>query len=260
MTTEPITAQPPPLGSRALMTQRWDELAYLHWRYDIAEVQRLLPAGVLVDAFDGSAWVGLIPFEMRGIAFRPLPSVPYLGDFVEVNVRTYVVDRRGRRAIWFFSLDIDRSVPVGVARSAFRLPYCWASARHECSAGGSPGDPGRSSTGVRHRYEVERRWPRAERGASTTIAFEVGDVIDEADQTEFDIWSSARWGLLTERRSGIAHGAVTHERWPLRRLHDLEVDPGLVTAAGLPAPADEPIVAYSPGVAVDLAWLRPVTP
>ncbi len=259
---EPVTAEPPPLPGRAVMHQRWDELAYVHWRYDPAEVQRLLPEGVVVDTFDGSAWVGLIPFEMRNIALGPFPAVPYLGSFVEVNVRTYVVDSLGRRAVWFFSLDVPRMLPVAVARSAFRLPYCWAATRHTCSAGGVPGDPHRSRTGVRHTYEVTRRWPRvgADPGSTRTasIAFTVGDLIAPADQSDLDLFISARWGLLTNRRSGPAHGAVFHERWPLRTVSDLEIDPGLVLAAGLPAPDGDPIAAYSPGVGVDLGWLTTV--
>lgn len=255
----PVTAEGPPLGRRTVMTQRWDELVYLHWAYDPAVIQAHLPDGVRVDTFDGAAWIGLIPFEMRRIAFPPTPSVPWLGSFVEVNVRTYVVDERGRRAVWFLSLDIPRTVPILVARSAFGLPYCWAATGHTTSAGGRPGDPARSGAGVRHRYEVRRRRPGPAPGALGVIDIEIGDEHPEDEQTPFEIWSSARWGLVTTTRGRVRHGAVTHERWPLRRatLHD--VDTGLVVAAGLPAPEGDPVVGYSPGVQVDLAWLEPPT-
>ena len=51
---------------RAVMVQQWQDLAYIHWRYPIAEIQALLPAGVEVDSFDGSAWVGLILTHLMG--------------------------------------------------------------------------------------------------------------------------------------------------------------------------------------------------
>ena len=93
---------------RAVMKQGWWDLAYLHWRYDPDEVARLLPDGLEVDTFDGGAWVGLVPFSMRGIGVPRLPAVPWLGSFPEVNVRTYVI-RNGVPGVWFFSLEIGRA-------------------------------------------------------------------------------------------------------------------------------------------------------
>ncbi len=72
------------------MRQDWLDLAYVHWPYAPDIVQALLPAGLTVDTFDGSAWVGLIPFSMRDVGLPHGPAVPYLGAFAEVNVRTYV--------------------------------------------------------------------------------------------------------------------------------------------------------------------------
>ena len=91
---EPVLAEPPALPSRAVLRQRWTELAYFNWPYEPGVVQRLLPDGVRVDTFDDVAWVGLIPFVMRAVRIGPTPPVPYLGTFVEINVRTYVVDPR----------------------------------------------------------------------------------------------------------------------------------------------------------------------
>ncbi|MFM9070551.1 MAG: DUF2071 domain-containing protein, partial [Acidimicrobiaceae bacterium] len=73
---------------RAVMKQGWSDLAYIHFRYSVDEVARILPDGLEVDVCDGSAWVGLIPFSMRGIGVPGLPAVPYFGSFAEINVRT----------------------------------------------------------------------------------------------------------------------------------------------------------------------------
>ena len=108
------------------MKQQWQELAYIHWRYDAAVVQALLPEGLEVDTFDGSAWVGLIPFSMRNISFPGTPAIPYLGSFPEVNVRTYV-KKDGIPGVWFFSLDVNRLLPALAARASYFLPYSNAS-------------------------------------------------------------------------------------------------------------------------------------
>ncbi len=202
---------------------------------------RLLPEGVRVDTFDGRAWVGLIPFEMRRVQLGPTPPIPYLSHFVEINVRTYVVDTRGRRAVWFFSLDVPRSVIVGVARTVFSLPYCWAHATHEVD-------------GVHHRYTLERRWPRRPR-PTATIEFDVGDRIPDDEIEPLDHFLTARWALLTARRR-VLYGAVEHAPWPLHRVARFDVDGTLLEAGGLPTPDGPPRVLYSPGVAVDLAWFE----
>lgn len=241
---EPVRADPPGLRRRAVLHQQWDELIYVHWRYPPAVVQRLLPDGLRVDTFDGSAWVGLIPFEMRRVQLGPTPPVPYLGNFIEINVRTYVVDPLGRRAVWFGSLDVPRSLIVGVARSVFSLPYCFAAASHDVE-------------GERHRYTMQRRWPHGERPMAT-IEVEVGEAIAPGAVSDLDHFLSARWALVTARRGRLLYGAVDHPRWPLHEVRSFDVEQSVVEAAGFPAPSGEPIVRYSPGVPVDIAWFEPV--
>jgi uncharacterized protein YqjF (DUF2071 family) len=241
---EPVTAEPPPWSRRSVLHQRWDELAYFHWPYEPDAVQRLLPPGVRVDTFDGQAWVGLIPFEMRKVRLGPTPPVPYLGDFIEVNVRTYVVDPLGRRAVWFFSLDVPRSMIVGVARTAFALPYCFAHASHTVD-------------GADHRYELARRWPHRER-PTARLEFRVGDLIPDDQVTDLDHFLTARWALVTTRFGRLQYGQVHHPQWPLHRIESHRLEQDLIEAAGLPAPVGEPFARYSPGVPVDLAWFQSV--
>lgn len=224
---------------RAVMLQGWHDLAYLHWRYDPADVARVLPAGLEVDTFDGSAWVGLIPFHMVDIGPPGVPAVPYLGSFAEVNVRTYVV-RDGVPGVWFCSLDIDRLVPTLVARATYRLPYCWGRASHR-------------REGAVLTTEVERWWPH--RGPRASISVEIGEAFEE--QSELEVFLSARWGLYSHGRGGrVRYAAVDHGRWPLRRARLLSLDESLVTAAGLPAPVGEPHVLFSDGVDVRIGRPR----
>jgi uncharacterized protein len=221
------------------MRQRWLDLASVHWRYDPAAVQALLPAEVEVDTFDGSAWVGLIPFSMRGIGLPRGPAVPYLGSFAEVNVRTYV--RVGDRpGVWFFSLDVDRLIPAVVARITYRLPYCWGRTAHVRR--------GDELTTV-----VRRRWP--DRVADSHIVIGMGAPV-VAD--ELDVFLTARWGLHSRTRRGVRYAAVDHGPWPLRTATLHRLDESLVAASGLPAPHGEAHVRCSDGVAVRIGRPRRV--
>lgn len=106
-----------------VMRQTWAHLLFLHWRFPVALVQRTLPLGLTVDAFEGAAWLGVVPFFMRKVRPRGLPGIPGLLDFLELNVRTYVHDEAGRPGVWFYSLDCNQSLAVRMARALFHLPY-----------------------------------------------------------------------------------------------------------------------------------------
>ena len=90
----------PPRIARPVMYHHWNWIAFLHWRYPPAIVQRLLPP--------------------------VLPAMPWLSRFGEINVRTYVHDGHGRSGIWFFSLDAARLPAVAAARAGYWLPYFWS--------------------------------------------------------------------------------------------------------------------------------------
>jgi uncharacterized protein YqjF (DUF2071 family) len=106
-----------------VMLQRWEHLLFLHWRYDVATVQGTLPPGLTVDAWNGAAWVGLVPLFMRDVRPRVVPAVAMLSDFFELNLRTYVYDAMGRPGIYFYSLDCDQPVAVETARRLLHLRY-----------------------------------------------------------------------------------------------------------------------------------------
>lgn len=222
---------------RAVMKQGWYDLAYIHFRYSVEEVARILPDGLEVDVCDGSAWVGLIPFSMRGIGVPGMPAVPYLGSFPEVNVRTYV-RRNGVPGVWFCSLDINRLLPTTVARTTYTLPYCFGKASNK-------------RVGDELHTMVERRWPRG--SASTKIQLKILEPIIEPSPLE--VFLSARWGLYTTTRGGsLRYAPISHEPWRLQRAEIIELNDSLIEAAGFAAPTvatnGEPNVMFSSGVSV----------
>jgi uncharacterized protein YqjF (DUF2071 family) len=218
-----------------MMNQDWRDLTFLHWAVDPDRVAPLLPEGVRPDVLDGATYVGLIPFRMVGAGVGRGPGVPWLGTFLETNVRLYSVDVTGRRGIVFLSLDSDRALVVAGARTVFGLPYRWARMRHEAV----PGDAGDV-----HTYEARLRGPG--RGRSR-IRVRVGA---PRQATALDEFVSARWGLHVRRRHRTHYIANSHEPWPLHDAEVLQLDDGLRASVGLGELADRPPdhVAFSPGV------------
>ena len=105
-----------------LMTQSWHDLLFAHWRVDVSDVRRAVPAPFDLDLFDGEAWLGVVPFYMTNVGLRATPALPWISTFAELNVRTYVrvADRPG---VYFFSLDAARWLAVAAARAFLNLPY-----------------------------------------------------------------------------------------------------------------------------------------
>ena len=93
------------------MRQSWHDLLFMHWRVPADVLRPLIPPGLEVDTFDGSAWIAVVPFRMSDVAPRFVPAVPGLSAFPELNVRTYVA-RDGKPGVWFFSLDAGNRLAV----------------------------------------------------------------------------------------------------------------------------------------------------
>lgn len=225
------------------MVQRWADVVFLHWSFPPDVVQRQLPAGVRVDTFADAAWVGLVPFAMEGLGVPGLAPLPFVGSFPEVNVRTYV-RAGGHRGVWFFSLDVNRILPVVVARATYHLPYCFARANHE-------------RVGNVVTSGVDRRWPGPT--ATTHVAVRTGRRVEPGDR--FVEFLTARWGLVSATRRGrLRYAPIDHPEWPLHDAELLGLDDRLVAAAGLPSPTESPHVLWSPGVDVRVGRPRRLPP
>jgi hypothetical protein len=111
-----------PLG-RPAGYHRWHKLLFVHWRLDPAIIEPMLPRGLSLDTWDGSAWIGLVPFAISGLRPYWFPPVPGVSAFNEINVRTYVYYRGGNPGVWFFSLDATSVLAARVARWRWRLNY-----------------------------------------------------------------------------------------------------------------------------------------
>jgi uncharacterized protein len=217
-----------------VFTQRWGDLAYLHWPVATEAVAPLLPRGTFPDVHDGQTWVGLVPFEMSRVTILGTPPLPYLSRFLETNVRLYARDASGRRGVVFRSLEAARLLPVLAAMVGYHLPYRWArmSARRSADE---------------HSYASSRRWPGA-RGASCSVRIRVGERLEPDPLAHF---LTARWGLFSTWYGGrTAWAPVDHEPWQLHTAELLHLDEDLLAQAGLPAPQGDPHVMWSPGVTV----------
>jgi len=117
-----------------VMTQTWNDLLFAHWPVSAGTLRDKIPNGFELDEFDGQAWVGIVPFYMTNVSPRGVPNLPWISEFAELNVRTYV-RVGGDPGVYFFSLDAANPVAVGIARSMVHLPYFKAAMKVESEYG-----------------------------------------------------------------------------------------------------------------------------
>ena len=228
--------------SRPAACQRWESLTFLHWRYPPEEIQRLLPPGLVVDTFDGAAWLGLTPFLLVNMRPLCLPPLPRLSTFPETNLRTYVRDETGTDGLWFLSLDVSSVTTVVGGRSFFWVPYHWATMSVE-------------DTGT-VRYRSRRRGPTGPSPGHRITVRPAGALPPERRSPLVD-FLTGRWRAFSRIAGRLAVAPVEHQPWPLYDAEVEELDEDLVAAAGLSAPHGEPLVHFSPGVDVRLGFPRP---
>jgi uncharacterized protein YqjF (DUF2071 family) len=232
-----------PGGQSPVMFQQWLHLLFIHWPLPPDTIQMTLPQGLQVDTFDGKAWIGIVPFFMRGVRPAGFPSIPGISNFLELNLRTYVRDVGGRPGIWFYSLDANQALAVCVARAGFALPYKFADMGAKVSDG-----------------EIDYCSHRLGSKRSLRYRYRPSEKLGEARFGTLEFFLIERYRLFACRRNKLLTGRVNHSPYQLRKVAVTHADPQLFAEDGFETPAEPPAHAiYSERVdvsiyPVELAW------
>ena len=227
--------------------QRWRELLFIHWRIPVDQLQLLVPAGLTIEEFDGSAWLGLVPFAMEGIRPWWSPAVPGISSFLETNVRTYVRHQNGESGVWFFSLDANSRIAVAVARRFWHLNYIH-SAMTLGQAKETVSYSGRRTGSIAGSYDIR-------------CNHELSCGLKTADPGTIEHFLLERYTLFSaDARGRISSGRVHHPQYQFRSVAELSCRQTLTEAAGIPDSCKSPPdhVAFSPGVDVTVSPMKRV--
>jgi hypothetical protein len=224
--------RPWPLSiERWVMAQTWHDLLFAHWPVSVESLSGAIPRALEIDAFDGSAWIGVVPFRMSGVRLRGMPALPWISAFPELNLRTYVT-QDGKPGVWFFALDAANPLAVAVARAWFHLPYF------------------RARMSVRSEgEEIVYSHVRRQRGAvSAELAarYAPTGAVFRSRAGSLEHWLTERYCLYAvDRRERILRADIHHVPWPLQPARAEIERCTLPLAHGIALPPSPPLLHFA---------------
>jgi uncharacterized protein YqjF (DUF2071 family) len=232
------------------MNMRWHTLLFMHWPVPAEALRPFIPAQLPIDIFDGSAWIGVVPFTMSHVYPTLAPvSVPKLSAFAELNVRTYVT-LDGKPGVWFVSLDCENKIAVRLARQFFHLPYMDAVMKCEqlpLPLGEGWGEGG----GITY---SSQRIHKGEPPAELVMRYRPAGPVMNAMPGSLEYFLTARYCLYSaDKQQNIYRCEIDHGPWPLQPAA-CEVERNTMTEQiHLTLPAMQPHLLYAHQVDM-VAW------
>ena len=159
-----------------------------------------MPAPLVIQEFDGTSWIGLVPFRMAGVMVRGMPDLPWISAFPELNVRLYV-EHEGKPGVWFISLDATNPLAVWAARRYFHLPYY------------------RADISIEHQQDsVRYHSSRRAEGPVLDMRYRPISAPYESRPGTLDHFLTERYCLYAQAPDGSLYRCdVHHHPWPLQK-------------------------------------------
>ncbi|MGE7092940.1 YqjF family protein [Lysinibacillus sp. NPDC048646] len=185
-----------------LVTQKWQDVVFLHWPIPPHDLQQHIPKELNLDVFEKKAWLGIVIFQVKGHRLRFMPPIPRMSSFLQINVRTYVTYRE-KKGIYFFSSDVSRAVIAQIASIGHFFPY-----RHAEITLGRMGN----IRSFLHNYRNTRNMEE-----SFQVTFE--PMAAEIESHAFERWLVERYHSWIKRKKNLFRIDISHMPWRLQRVN-----------------------------------------
>jgi uncharacterized protein len=209
------------------MKQIWHNLLFAHWPVPHDQLRPLVPKELPLDVFDGACWVGVVPFHMSGARLRGMPPIPWLSQFPELNLRTYVM-LENKPGVFFFSLDAASLLAVVGARALYHLPYVHA----------------RMRVGIEQEV-VHYSSQRAHSSAQLVAEYSPTGTVHHTSPGSLEYFFTERYCLYTVYRSAVYCCEIHHAPWPLQdATAEFHVNT-MAASHGIALPGTKPLLHFA---------------
>ena len=190
----------------------WRHLAMLNYEIDPALLKPHLPAGTLLDTYDGKHYISVVGLMFLNTRLYGVP-VPFHRDFEELNLRFYVRREAAgevRRGVVFIKEVVPRSAIAMVARAVYNENYVAMPMRH-------------TVTRSREALSVAYHWRQREAAGSLVVRAQGRPALIQ-DDTEEEFIAEHYWGYVVQRDGGTLEYAVEHPRWRVWLIEEAGLD------------------------------------
>ena len=216
--------------------QTWSELAFIHWEIEEEELKKYIPPSIEIDKYEGKSYIGVVPFNMKGVTKRGYPAPKWISDFPEINVRTYV-KYNNKPGVLFFSLDVPSQIAVWIGRIQFHLPYFKAKML------------------VKTQNDTTHYFHKRNNIEFEAVYTAKGRL--KCEKNSFENWATERYCLYSHNKAGdIFCADVHHEQWPLESV-DIDIKKNTLLS-GLTVGKQHPTVLYSKSLDVAVYSIQKV--
>lgn len=174
--------------------QEWNDALFLHFEVDQQILKKHVPEKLNIDHFEGKYYVSIVAFKMQNIRPRHLPSLEFISDFYEINVRTYI-DNDHKKGVYFINIEAEKSLSAFIAKALSGLPYGKSKIKRK--------QTGYSNFNVQKQLDLE-------------TDFEVLHHV--SNKTGFDKWLTERYCLYLDNNERILRYDIHHKEWDLREI------------------------------------------
>ena len=184
------------------LTAEWRNLLMFNYAVDPGVVQRFVPFGTELDAFEGRTYISLVGFEFNRTRVAGV-TIPFHHSFEEVNLRFYV-RRLGKRGVVFIRELVPKRAVAAAARIAFGENYSRVPMSHLILAHPDCG-----------MLEAEYSWgSNSGRYSMQLEAEELSFIPSDGSLSQFI--TEHYWGYSAQPDGGCLEYEVQHPRWLVR--------------------------------------------
>jgi len=194
--------------------QEWHHTIFLHWEIPVYYIEEFIPNTIKLDTFNNMAWISLVAFDVENMRMRNLLPIPYISNFHEINVRTYVI-KDGIPGIYMFSIETNKIIDVLFTRLFVGLPY----------------------------QKSDIKWTQKRLISKNTDSYQrldinIGKTKPLTEKTALDFWLTERHALYEASNNKLHRFDIHHKEWDLQNLdvtiNDILYDTGKYSLTNFP--------------------------
>ena len=206
-----------PFRAPGFLAARWSNVALLSWEVDDAVLEPLLPGGLEIDHWGGSAFISLVGLWFDDVRVFGIPALPR--KYEEVNLRFYVrrtpdTDDRGPGVVFIRQL-VPHRVTMWVARLTYREPFSAVSMYHRFS--GPDADPWLG------KRRVAYGWQCADRQHSFWLESDAAPVYAEPGSLD-EFLTARHWGYNGKPEGRTLAYTLARPPWMIQPAGTWEID------------------------------------